>query len=144
MPDATAEALPTFIMRDLAGQRRKLQLRLGEVAMLETLSKAGIGAIALRLVQHAFYVSDVRETLRLALEGGGATEAEATAIVLHYVDGRPLDAYVDVAADVIGAFLRGAPTDDKKKDNPPTTGKPPVDGAPPGPETSPTSTAPAA
>ncbi|MGL3208688.1 gene transfer agent family protein [Bradyrhizobium sp. BR 1433] len=103
------------IRRPFAGRERTLRLRIGEVAELERLANAGIGAIMVRLATHQFYASDVREAIRLGLQGGGLTEPEATAIVMGSVDSKPLGEHIQLAADIIGAYVSGIPDDIKKK-----------------------------
>ena len=107
--------LTTHIYRDFAGQKRKLELRLGEVAELERLAQAGIGEIMLRIASHRFQLADVRETIRLALEGGGMSEPEATALTKRYIDGMPLVIHLEMAGDIIGAFINGVTAGERPK-----------------------------
>ncbi|MBY6242841.1 gene transfer agent family protein [Methylosinus sp. Sm6] len=97
----------TAIYRDLAGRRRKLELRLGEIGELERLCGAGIGAILLRLSTMQWRYDDIRETIRLGLQGGGASEPDATAIVMRSLDPAPKGAYLQLAADVLTACVMG-------------------------------------
>lgn len=112
---AEAETGATAYFATFAGRRRRFQLRLGEIEELERLCGAGIGEISLRLAGHRFRNSDVRETVRLGLEGGGLGEAEASALVGRYVDGRPLTDSIGIAAKVIEAAVAGIPDDDPGK-----------------------------
>lgn len=104
-----------FVRRAFAGRERTFQLRFGEAAELERVCGAGIGAIMVRLATHQFYTSDIRETLRLGLQGGGASEPEATALIMGNVDTKRLVEYLELAADTIGAYVNGIPDDIKKK-----------------------------
>lgn len=97
----------TSIHRDLAGRRRKLELRLGEIGELERICGAGIGAILLRLSTMQWRYDDIRETIRLGLQGGGASEPDATAFALHYLDPRPKGEFLQLAADILNACVMG-------------------------------------
>lgn len=77
----------------------------------------------MRLATHQFYASDVREAVRLGLQGGGLSEPEATALVMGSVDSHPLAAHIELASDIIGAYVNGIPDDLKKKEDP-ETGQP--------------------
>lgn len=108
-----------FVRRPFAGQERKFQLLIGGVGELERICNIGIGGMMMRLATHQFHAADIRETIRLGLQGGGLSEPEATALVMHNVDKQPLAAHIDLASDVIGAYVNGIPDDLKKKDEPP-------------------------
>jgi hypothetical protein len=109
-----------------AGQRRRFRLRLGEMAELERLCGAGIGAIMVRLHSHQFKAADIRETVRLGLEGGGMIEPEATALVMHYLDdGVPLADHIALAGEILNACVCGVPDTGKpegeRSDDPATS-----------------------
>ncbi|HVL73319.1 MAG TPA: gene transfer agent family protein [Beijerinckiaceae bacterium] len=127
----------TAIDADFAGRRRRFQLRIGEIGELERLCGAGIGEIALRLQLHTFRAADVWEPIRLGLEGGGAGETEATALVVRY-QSQPIADYIGLAARIVDAALSGAPKPDAKAARP---GKAMAEGVP---ATSPPSTSPEA
>lgn len=103
------------IRRPFAGRERTFKLRLGEASELERLCDAGIGAIMVRLATHQFKIADVREAVRMGLQGGGASEPEATALVMHNIDPNPLAQHIDLAAEIIGAYVNGIPDPVKKK-----------------------------
>lgn len=105
-----------FYRGPFAGRERSFILRIGEVGELERLCNAGIGMIALRLSTHQFYVADVREAIRLALQGGGLGEPEATALVMSSIDENPLADHLDLAANIVQAYLNGLPEPLKKKE----------------------------
>jgi hypothetical protein len=108
--------MQTFLRRPFAGRERTFQLRFGEAAELERLCNAGIGAIMVRLATHQFYTSDIREPIRLGLQGGGMSEPEATALIMGNVDGKPLAGpHLELACDIIGAYVNGIPDEIKKK-----------------------------
>lgn len=130
------QQLVTCVYEQFAGRRRKFELNIGTVGEVERLAQAGIGAIMMRLATHQFTLADVRETIRLGLEGGGAPEAEATALVLRYVDPHPLSVSLPLAAKIVTAFVEGLPKEPlAKKDGLEGNGETPA--------TSPASTAPA-
>lgn len=119
----------TEVFYAFAGRKRRFQLRLGEVEELERLAGAGVGEIALRLSTHRFKLADVRETIRLGLQGGGASETDATALVMSYVDDHPLTDNIGLAAKIISAFNADLPPSERGKepaesDNGPATSPP--------------------
>jgi hypothetical protein len=125
----------TVVDADFAGQRRRFQLRIGEIGELERLTGTGIGAILMRIASHQFSVRDVWETIRLGLEGGGTPAIEASALVLRYRDA-PLIDFLPLAGSIVAAAVNGVPTNA-------TAGKPAAEGSPPTPPaTSPPSTPP--
>lgn len=101
----------TTLFTAFAGRRRRFRLRLREIEELERLAHAGIGEIMLRLAQHRFRAADIRETVRLGLEGGGLDEPEATALVMHHVDDTPLGEHLQLASDILSAAVSGVPDD---------------------------------
>jgi hypothetical protein len=108
---ADRAVLATSVWRDFAGRRRKFELRIGEIGELERLCEAGIGAIFTRVSTMQFRLADIRETIRLGLEGAGLLESEATALVLRYLDGRPLLEHIQIAADILIACCTGIEED---------------------------------
>lgn len=109
-----ADTSRTAVYRPFAGRERRFQLRIGEICELERLAGAGIGEILVRLGAHRFKLADVRETIRLGLEGGGASEPEATALVLRSVDANPLGQHLQLAADILSAAVTGIPEPGKE------------------------------
>lgn len=104
-----ADTSRTAHFAPFAGRQRKFQLRIGEIGELERLCNAGIGEIMLRLAAHRFRFADIRETVRLGLEGGGASEPEATAVVMRSIDVSPLAEHLQLAADILSAAVSGVP-----------------------------------
>ncbi|KQP34304.1 hypothetical protein ASF27_01715 [Methylobacterium sp. Leaf102] len=118
----------TCVDADFAGERRRFQLRLGEMGELERLTGIGIGAIFMRMGAHQFSHRDVWDTIRLGLEGGGTSALEATALVMRYHT-QPLMDFLPLAASIVAAAVNGAPP-----------GKSATEGGSIAPETSPSST----
>lgn len=102
----------TLIERPFAGRTRRFQLRYGEIEALERTCAAGVGEIILRLVSARFRAADVWETIRLGLEGGGAPEMDATALVMPY-QSTALAGHVQLAADILSAAIYGVPAPGK-------------------------------
>src|SRR6476620_3651062 len=98
----------TIVFATFAGKKRRFQLTIGGVQEVERICKAGIGAIMLRIGSHSFYHDDVWQPIRLGLEGGGASEAEASALVLRY-ENAPLRPYLNLAGFIIASHVNGAP-----------------------------------
>lgn len=122
----------TVVDADFAGRRRRFCLRLGEMGELERLTGQGIGAIFMRLGTHQFGVTEVWDTIRLGLEGGGASAVEASALVMRYQD-QPLMDFMPLAGRIVAAAVNGVPA----------AGKDEAEGTSDGPATSPSSTQPA-
>jgi hypothetical protein len=95
---------------------------------LEAACNAGATEVLNRLQEGKWRFNDVRETIRLALIGGGKTEDEALALVKAHVDNPPPAggqmANALVAHAVIQAWLVGVPGDND-------LGKKKLDGAEP-------------
>lgn len=98
----------TIVYAIFAGKRRRFQLTIGGVQEVERICKAGIGAIMLRIGSHSFYHDDIWQPIRLGLEGGGATEAEASALVLRY-EAAPIRPYMNLAGFIVSSHVNGAP-----------------------------------
>lgn len=105
-----AETGRTLVTAEFAGRPCRFQLRLGEMAELERLCGAGIGAIFMRLGAHQFTHRDVWDTIRLGLEGGGMSGIAASALVLRYQD-EPLMDYLPLAGRIVAAAVNGVPQD---------------------------------
>jgi hypothetical protein len=85
--------------------------KIGLILDLEEKCKAGIGVIAARLESGAYYLNDIRETIRLGLIGGGKTPDQAMAAVKNHVDGNPLGHCQLVAYEIVKAVIVGVPDD---------------------------------
>ncbi|WP_342163075.1 gene transfer agent family protein [Methylobacterium sp. SD21] len=103
-----ADTSRTLVSAAFAGREHRFQLRLGEMAELERLCGAGIGAIFMRLGTHQFTHRDIWDTIRLGLEGGGMGSIEASATVMRYQD-EPLMDYLPLAGQIVSAAVNGVP-----------------------------------
>jgi hypothetical protein len=97
------------IRRHFAGRERDFLLRSGEIDRLEMLCEAGIGAILGRAGTYSFYRRDIRETIRLGLEGGGLSKIQAEALVRAEVDEAPIEDALNLASAILTATLRAVP-----------------------------------
>lgn len=92
------------------GQIGELQEKCGEPNRMDgSIRLSGPAEIAERLGSGRWRLADVRETIRLALIGGGKTPTEALTLVTRYVDQRPLGESVLVAYAIILKALTGPP-----------------------------------
>ncbi|MGX9983724.1 gene transfer agent family protein [Methylobacterium fujisawaense] len=103
-----AETGSTLVTADFAGRPCRFQLRLREMAELERLCGAGIGAIFMRLGMHQFPHQDVWDAIRLGLEGSGLSGIAASALVLRYQDD-PLMDHLPLAGRIVAAAANGVP-----------------------------------
>lgn len=87
------------------GETRRFRLGLAELVALQDRTDAGPVELLTRIRDQRWRVADLRETVRLGLEGGGASPAEAASLVRRYVEGRPLMESVPVAMLVLAAAL---------------------------------------
>lgn len=111
----------TTIRRRFAGRDRIFRLRLGEIEQLEAACGSGVGGVFVRLATLQHKVADIRETIRLALIGGGLVPSQADQLVEDYVDGAPLVENQQLAVDILEALHNGVK--DAEKDMPETSGK---------------------
>lgn len=91
----------------LGGETRVFDLTIGGCASLERVASAGIGEVFARLATNAWSYAMVREAIRQGLLGGGASDAETIDVVTRFVDGRPIGGSVQLAADIVAAFIQG-------------------------------------
>jgi hypothetical protein len=87
--------------------------KVGDILALQEKCEAGIMTIMRRLETDAWYLNDVRETIRLGLIGGGMSPEKAMTTVKLHVDGNPngLAPSVIIAHEVLKAVLIGVPDD---------------------------------
>jgi hypothetical protein len=137
----------TRLERPFAGRIRAFDVApLAIIEKLERVCGAGMGEILGRLQGRGFNAltgmpdpvfrhADIRETIRLGLVGGGATDAEATQCVVEAVDGRPIAEHLGLAAAIMTAYAFGVEDALGKSAGPPA--KRPRARKPSGPATSP-------
>ncbi|WP_315833895.1 gene transfer agent family protein [Bradyrhizobium prioriisuperbiae] len=98
--------------------------KVGLILDLEDKCKAGIAVIMARIEAGAWGLSDIRETIRLGLIGGGMSPAKAAEAVKNHVDQNPLAHSVLVAYSVLQAVMIGVPDDPVGKEMPAEAQKP--------------------
>jgi hypothetical protein len=120
----------TRITRPFAGRERAFDVApLGIIERLERACGAGMGEILGRLQGRGFNPitgmpdpvfrhADIRETIRLGLIGGGATDAEATEWVMEAIDGRPILEHLGLAVAIMSAYAFGVDDALKKSEGP--------------------------
>jgi hypothetical protein len=78
------------------------------IVELERKTGAGIGGLCRRLFAGEFKHSDITETIRLGLIGGGTSPKEADALVAAYAVNRPLAEIFPLAVKILEALWFGA------------------------------------
>lgn len=91
---------------------RCFSLKIREIRLLEAKCDAGINVIWDRVASGRWKLDDIRETIRLALIGGGASdpkfgEAQANQMIKDHFDGRPLHQFTLLAHLILSAVLVG-------------------------------------
>ncbi len=97
------------ISLDWADGRHTFRLRWGELILLQEACDAGPNEVLDRLQTGRWRMNDIRDTVRLALIGGGATTEAALKLVRDYVEARPPVESVMLATGILMAGLIGAP-----------------------------------
>lgn len=87
------------------------ELAPASIRELESKCGSGIGAIANRLFSRNFAHTDLTETIRLALVGGGIAPKRAHELIVAYVDGRPLIETYELTAKILERTLFGNPNE---------------------------------
>lgn len=73
-----------------ADGRYTFALKFKQVVELERKCDAGLGLIVERMMRAQFRLSDISETIRLGLIGGGTTDIRALELVETYIEGKAL------------------------------------------------------
>lgn len=93
------------------------RLRIKELLELESKCDAGVYTIFRRLAAGAWYVNDIRETVRLGLIGSEDSKpADAAKLVKRYCDERPLTESLETALLILDKTL--TPPDEIVKKKP--------------------------
>lgn len=74
---------------------------------LERVTGTGVGQLLRRVIAGDFHASDLSETVRLALIGGGASPAEAATLARVYIAERPLTEGHGLATEILLAAWNG-------------------------------------
>lgn len=91
----------------LGDEMRTFCLTAPMVMELERLCHAGIGGIVRRVIAQDFTLTEVSETIRLALIGGGEDPEEAAALVAAYVTPAPLVKSYTLATAILQSLMLG-------------------------------------
>ncbi|GKX34643.1 MAG: hypothetical protein MnENMB40S_22610 [Rhizobiaceae bacterium MnEN-MB40S] len=75
---------------------------------LETQTGVGIGGLFHRVRSFSFHATDLSETIRLALIGGGMTPADAFKLVQTYVEPRPLSETLPIVLSILETVWFGS------------------------------------
>jgi len=94
---------------DFGPGEQRFRLAWGQLASLQEACDAGPYVILERLMNGAWKMNDIRETIRYGLIGGGMPPHEALKLVREYVEARPPIESVMIAQAVLSAGLMGAP-----------------------------------
>ena len=79
------------------------------VIELEHKTGAGIGTLCSRVFTRQFAQSDIHETIRLALIGGGLTPARAASLIAAYAVDRPISDSYPLAVAILDDLWFGQP-----------------------------------
>ncbi|WP_072389885.1 gene transfer agent family protein [Hyphomicrobium sp. CS1GBMeth3] len=104
--------LKAEISIDWADGTYLFRLPVNQLLELEQKCDAPFATVYRRLATGAYSVTDLRETLRLGLIGGGAEPVKALQLLRNYFDDRPKAEALPVARAVLGAALFGFEVDD--------------------------------
>lgn len=102
------------IVRIFAGDERTFAIPWRELIELQEARDCGPAIVLARLFVGEWRVEDIREVIRLGLQGGGMSPAEATKLVKIHVEGHPEniggeDGLLKLATSILSAALDGAP-----------------------------------
>jgi hypothetical protein len=98
------------------GETRVFRLGIDELRLLQAKTGYGPERLFTRLATGDWFVDDIRETIKLGLEGAGMKPADAHVLVVRYVEKRPLSESIPVAMTALAAALRGPEDDPAGKD----------------------------
>jgi hypothetical protein len=105
--------MTTSISKFFGDRERNFRLTPKLIPELERVTNSGIGALVQRIMNRSFSYSDVIETVRLGLIGGGTEPQEAAALIHAYVEGAPFDSSYLLAVEILSALWFGVSTKDQ-------------------------------
>lgn len=100
---------------DFADGTYHFRLAWGELGKLQEACDAGPYVVLDRLMSGRWRVSDISETIRLGLIGGGQEPAKALKLMRDYVQERPPLESLVLAQRVLGAAVVGTPEEEVGK-----------------------------
>lgn len=98
------------IARDFGDGTYSFGLTWAGMLELEEKSKSPLLPLLLRLSTNVWHVNDAPAVIRLGLIGGGLAPTKALTLVRDYVEARPSNEFVPLAAEVLRLALFGPPT----------------------------------
>lgn len=99
--------LSAEVVLDWADGTYMFRLPVNQLIELEEKCSAPFTVVYSRLTEGRYSVTDVRETIRLALIGGGLDPVDAVKLVRRYVDERPKASNLPFARAALAATLFG-------------------------------------
>lgn len=105
------EARSASIVRFVYDDEYELCLNIGALIKLSKARECGPPIIMTRLGEGAWFVDDVRDTIRFALEGGGMPPAAAKKFAEKAVQSGYLSQYQVIAFEALYAAIVGVPED---------------------------------
>jgi hypothetical protein len=113
------------IVKPFGGDDRTFAMPWRELIELQEARDCGPAIVLARLFVGEWRLEDVREVIRLGLQGGGMTPAEATKLVKIHVEGHPEniggeDGLLKLAVAILSAALDGAPDEPLGETSAPT------------------------
>lgn len=108
-------AKPGTIELKWADGEHAFRLTVGAVRELQEKTGAGPEELLRRIIAGRWRIDDLRETLRIALIGGGAKPVEATSLIQRYVDERPFREAVLPAQAILAWAIYGEAMQEEKQ-----------------------------
>lgn len=103
------------------------KLPLKWIKELERSTDSGIGGLFLRFTTYQFSVTDICETIRCGLIGGGMDPVEAMVMIETYVEGFPIEPSLNLATSIVVGCVEGYPSKAPKKKSDTPDGEKPSD-----------------
>jgi len=97
----------------------RFKMGIGEFERLQEKCDAGPPHVLERLTTNRWMISDIRETIRLGLEGGGTAPAIVIGLIRRYVDGRAPAENLPLAQMILLAGIMGVEDEPLKKQQAP-------------------------
>ncbi len=107
MTDEVPDYHPCYVDLEFGDGEHRFQLKLKQIAELQTLCKAGIAEIRARLLSDNWFAEDCIEAVRLGLIGGGMEGPAAKKMIANYCDLWPLEKWHSHAMAIVLACVHG-------------------------------------
>lgn len=103
----------SILLNFLDGEDYNFRLAWGQIIKLQEVRNAGPFMVYARLHGTEWLVEDVREVIRLGFIGGGMDEKKAKAMVIEYVENRPLIQSLPIAQQIMKTAIVGPPDEEE-------------------------------